>query len=581
MKNKKMLSRTGWWQLGLRLSLVGFLSVTLALGSILATPSPVQAAELRVCASGCSYTAIQDAIDDANSDDTIKVAQGTYYENLYISKDITLMGGYSPPDWATQGSASLTVIDATGQNDSAIMVNRANVTIDNFTITGGSGHYHAPNNRTRGGGIYTEGENIQLIISDNIIQGNQAGEGGGLCVDQWPSAAGPNPQILRNTISNNTAVRTHSTSGWGGGIAMSIASPIIKDNTISNNTAYWGGGFLMWHSVPTIENNNISGNQALGAEGVGGAFFIEASSAFIKNNVIANNVAQLYGDGIYIKIPYGPQPQIINNTIVANKYSDTERHAGILLRDNISPIIRNNIVALNGSGIRAYPYGGTVYPVLSNNDVWGNSVADYSNLSPGADDISADPLFVNQSSGDYHLQGGSPCIDTGTSSDAPDTDFDGDARPVDGDGDGSALWDIGADEYTLWIAKRASPLAVDPGGIITYTITYRNDSMSTATGVVITDILSMEDLLSPNFIFSGANITHRGGTTYVWDVENLSSGSGGTITITAQIDPDVVTPTVILNTAEFYAVETGSFSDDALTIVGGLEAYLPIILKDH
>ncbi len=57
-------------------------------------------------------------------------------------------------------------------------------------------------------------------------------------------------------------------------------------------------------------------------------------------------------------------------------------------------------------------------------------------LGPVSGNISADP---SQDSS-YHLQTGSPCIDSGTATDAPASDFEGDARPA---GQG---YDIGPDE---------------------------------------------------------------------------------------------------------------------------------------
>jgi hypothetical protein len=58
-------------------------------------------------------------------------------------------------------------------------------------------------------------------------------------------------------------------------------------------------------------------------------------------------------------------------------------------------------------------------------------------------------LFANPTQGDYHLQQGSPSIDAGDNlaPNLPDTDIDGNPRVLDGDGNGTAIVDMGVDEF--------------------------------------------------------------------------------------------------------------------------------------
>ena len=89
-------------------------------------------------------------------------------------------------------------------------------------------------------------------------------------------------------------------------------------------------------------------------------------------------------------------------------------------------------------------------PTITYNDVWSNFPwGDYSGCTPGIGCISVDPLFVDPPSDDYHLQIGSPCIDSGDNfaPGLPGFDFDGNPRITDGDGDGDAVVDMGAFEY--------------------------------------------------------------------------------------------------------------------------------------
>ncbi len=101
--------------MGLMLALVWLLS------SLRNAELPVAyAAELHVCLGGCPYASIQAAIDAASDGDVVKVAAGTYTgvnvrprnditttgvvtQMVYVSKTITIQGGYTTTNWTTSG----------------------------------------------------------------------------------------------------------------------------------------------------------------------------------------------------------------------------------------------------------------------------------------------------------------------------------------------------------------------------------------------------------------------------------------------------------------------------------------------
>jgi uncharacterized repeat protein (TIGR01451 family) len=118
----------------------------------------------------------------------------------------------------------------------------------------------------------------------------------------------------------------------------------------------------------------------------------------------------------------------------------------------------------------------------------------------------------------------------------------------------------------LKLQKQVTPSTASPGQTITYTIVYSNAGGDTASGVVITDRVPVA-VTMPAWVNSGAIITKRMATQFVWDVEPLSPGEGGTITITAQVSDTVDAPTVFTNTAQIAATTTdndaGNNGDDA------------------
>ena len=262
---------------------------------------------------GTYYNAIQSALDDANSGDTIEVSNGTHNESITFpfNKKIILR---------SINGASSTIIR--GNDDSATVISdspREGTTLEGFTITHASGN--------EGRGICTNGN---LNIKNCIISGNSAvlmwyiqKNGGG--IHNYKGSI----TITGSTISDNTAQDN------GGGIFDEGGSITITGSTISGNTAdYQGGGIFNRDGSITITGSTISGNTA---DWYGGGIKSYRGSITITGSTISGNSAGSTGGGIYNisnTTTIGGSSDAEKNTICGNYKTGEDPSLNQQIRDN-------------------------------------------------------------------------------------------------------------------------------------------------------------------------------------------------------------------------------------------------------
>lgn len=302
------------------------------------------------------YPAIQLAIDQSVSGDTVLVEPGTYYENInFRGKNIKLGSEFMLTNdtayirsTVIDGSQSLNadtgscVIFNSGEDSTAALIG--------FTITNGTGTLWTD---IHGAGIYREGGGILIELSS--------------------------PTIMNNLIIFNQATDTiGGISSGGGGIRMGDSNPIIRNNIIGFNRGKYGAGLVM----------NYCGG-------------------IIRNNVITTNTGgqQFYGgSGIWILGDLGANPKIIeNNTIVNNGAATGIGAGGIVSQSATNVFIRNCIVYDNSPSTQIKKIGGTISVTYC--DVQSNYAGNGNFVAP--------PLLRNDN---YLLDAASPCIDAGDSS---------------------------------------------------------------------------------------------------------------------------------------------------------------------
>jgi uncharacterized repeat protein (TIGR01451 family) len=103
------------------------------------------------------------------------------------------------------------------------------------------------------------------------------------------------------------------------------------------------------------------------------------------------------------------------------------------------------------------------------------------------------------------------------------------------------------------------PLALRPGQPLTYTLSYKNDGVAIASGVLLTDTLPAP-LSGLSVTSSGPAIHTLAVAPYRWQIADIAPGASGAITITGVVEPGLTADVSDANTA---TLTTSAFDSDS------------------
>lgn len=393
-----------------------------------------------VCASGCDYTTIQEAVNASQPGWTIQVKNGIY----------------------TSGGKDISVVNISGKSGTSSKP----ICLQNFP-----GHNPIIDPT---GNVVTQSPNQKGINIFNskwwIIEGFEIRHG-------WEGIKIHPPTNDLSQVSSNITIRNnyiHDNNDSG------ITPHNASDVYIANNAIVSNGEDIdectfghQCHNVyiktnpsyPGVAQNiTISGNFIQLSRSGAIHVYDRATNVLIENNLIIV-------DGVWGIVASMDNSMVRNNTIVLsnpplvsnnqNYYALMDFRWGVSSRNNNK--IFNNIFYVNGSSFNSKPVYMIATPDLSaintwivdNNLwyapsgtkwIWGDIVkTDFnSEYKPttgwdkNGPPIPSDPLFVDFG---YHIGANSPARNTGDNSECALTDIDGDTRPLE------YTCDIGADEF--------------------------------------------------------------------------------------------------------------------------------------
>jgi len=241
------------------------------------------------------YATIQEAVNGAGEGDVVFVRSGTYQENVFINKSLSLIG---------EDKSETLIIGDSELNETAVFVCHDSVTIRDFTVKISSG------SELSGGGAhlfnvrYCDVSNCNFVIiglgimpfngygvwlygsSENTIKDNQID-----CTYIHNSYGIRLQDSPCNSIVGNTITK----SNYGIVLDSSIGNNLTENQILDN---FGGINVLSSNNNSMISNNITITGTTLFTTGLTG-YGISLSSS--SNNIIASNTIKNYSDGVQIK----------------------------------------------------------------------------------------------------------------------------------------------------------------------------------------------------------------------------------------------------------------------------------------
>jgi photosystem II stability/assembly factor-like uncharacterized protein len=221
------------------------------------------------------------------------------------------------------------------------------------------------------------------------------------------SVSGDIIKVAAGTYTETITIQNRIIKGGYDGTFNDAARNFFQNKTIlkpSSGTVITDNG-----------NSTIDGFIIDGRSGATRGIVIASGHSIVTHNGI---FGFLNSGGVGIQVSSGASGVIKNNSITNNILTGggTIFYSLYILGNlNNATVVQNNITAYNDVGIHI-----SVAGVSANyNCTYSNTYGNYSgtNGSASANDISANPRFVNSPEGDFRLKGSSPCIDSGNPAD--------------------------------------------------------------------------------------------------------------------------------------------------------------------